>query len=132
MLYISRCTENCAKGKNYCPKSTCVCSGSLVAPMNNQPTPQRIKTTTTTKRTTTTKPTSTKATYTTRAPTTTSTPTTTVRTFSTPTQAPVVLVSSASYKRCSSNGVLAGDYWNGWCQKQCDKNDCQQEYCNCY
>ncbi|XP_060596746.1 salivary glue protein Sgs-3-like [Ruditapes philippinarum] len=33
--------------------------------------------------------------------------------------------------RCTSNEIVGGDYWNEWCQKKCDKGECDIGYCFC-
>lgn len=32
---------------------------------------------------------------------------------------------------CLSNGIVGGDYWNEWCQSNCDRGYCQSDYCLC-
>ncbi|KAL4216326.1 hypothetical protein ACF0H5_024053 [Mactra antiquata] len=55
---------------------------------------------------------------------TTSTPSTTTTTTTKKPDVP-------SYTTCASNGVVAGDYWNSWCQHHCDGGFCAIDYCNC-
>ncbi|XP_053387499.1 integumentary mucin C.1-like [Mercenaria mercenaria] len=38
---------------------------------------------------------------------------------------------STSLGKCVSNGIVGGEYWNGWCQKNCDTGHCDTGYCFC-
>lgn len=43
----------------------------------------------------------------------------------------VTSAAAGSGMTCLSNGIVAGDYWNEWCQGNCDRGYCQSDYCLC-